>query len=91
VIEVKTESGSIYLFDDTAEEIARVYRIGNERMRGDYEWRNIIGGLPQIKIGEPVECTLEPLFEDEDPTFRWTTPVVEMEWVPANLNRNFSG
>lgn len=70
---VKTESGSIYEFNEGA---TQVRRVGADVLRRDNEWLSVEPWFP-IEVGRMMVLALEPLGEG-DMTLRQTTPVVEI-------------
>jgi hypothetical protein len=62
-------------------------------MRRDEEWLVVYGGMPEIREGEQILYTIEPLNEGEFAAHRTTSPVTqisllqtrEQEYLPRCL------
>lgn len=86
LIRVETESGAVYLFDESG----RVRRAGSSEtdMRRDGDWLKLLKE-PKYEVGLPMFLILEPLGLGVATT-RSTTPVVSIEELAVPTTPRFS-
>jgi hypothetical protein len=78
MLQVTTESGAIYLFEQGLGRVMRVQTDSPTTMRRDEDWIGVHG--VKMTMGQSMVLLLDPLGEGSF-TERTTTPVVDVVWI----------